>query len=146
MPLPVPTEYSLAADGDKQITPHFKVREFRCHDGSDKILMATETVELLEKVRAFYGEAKGVECTIVVNSGYRTPAYNRRIGGATRSQHIAGRAVDFTVRIPGGGIVSPLTVYNDIHTMRIFGHHNGGLGRYGRFTHIDTGADRRWHG
>jgi hypothetical protein len=31
---------------------------------------------------------------IRVNSGYRTPAYNKQIGGATNSQHCRGEAVD----------------------------------------------------
>ena len=31
---------------------------------------------------------------IKVNSGYRTPAYNKQIGGATNSQHCRGEAVD----------------------------------------------------
>lgn len=31
---------------------------------------------------------------IRVLSGYRTPAYNRQIGGAPSSQHVYGRAVD----------------------------------------------------
>ena len=26
--------YSLAAESERQITPHFKVREFACSDGS----------------------------------------------------------------------------------------------------------------
>ena len=33
--------YSLKSDGDKQLSPHFKVKEFRCKDGSDKILIVT---------------------------------------------------------------------------------------------------------
>ena len=31
--------YSLAADGDKYLTPHFQVKEFRCRDGSDVVLI-----------------------------------------------------------------------------------------------------------
>jgi len=31
---------------------------------------------------------------IRVNSGYRTPAYNKQIGGATNSQHCRGEAAD----------------------------------------------------
>lgn len=35
-----------------------------------------------------------VEAPVVVLSGYRTPAYNARIGGATTSQHLAFGALD----------------------------------------------------
>ena len=31
---------------------------------------------------------------IRINSGYRTPAYNKQIGGATNSQHCRGEAAD----------------------------------------------------
>lgn len=138
-------QYSLAVNGDEKITPHFLVREFRCKDGSDKILMSDETVALLEKIRTFYRK-QHPGATLVVISGYRTPAWNRHVGGAKNSQHVKGRAVDFVVRIPNNGIVNPLTVHDDINSGRIFGAHKGGLGRYRTFTHIDTGANRRWTG
>lgn len=41
-----------------------------------------------EAVRALWGKP------LRVLSAYRTPAWNRQIGGAYRSQHIAGRALD----------------------------------------------------
>jgi hypothetical protein len=38
--------YSLKKDGEKNITKNFKVKEFKCNDGSDKILISTETVNI----------------------------------------------------------------------------------------------------
>ena len=32
-------QYSLKNDGAKQLSPAFRVREFRCRDGTDTILM-----------------------------------------------------------------------------------------------------------
>ena len=32
-------QYSLAKDGARQLSPAFKVREFRCRDGSDAIMV-----------------------------------------------------------------------------------------------------------
>lgn len=35
---------------------------------------------------------------LTLNSAYRDPAHNRRVGGASKSQHMYGRAVDINVR------------------------------------------------
>jgi hypothetical protein len=43
----------------------------------------------LELVRSAVGER-----TILVNSGYRSPALNREIGGAEKSKHMSGLAAD----------------------------------------------------
>ncbi len=43
--------------------------------------------------------AIGVEGTdIVIRSGYRSPRYNRKVGGAAGSQHLYGKAVDIYVK------------------------------------------------
>lgn len=34
---------------------------------------------------------------ITISSGYRSPAVNKAIGGATNSQHLTGQAVDFII-------------------------------------------------
>ena len=68
--------YSLAKDGDKQLTENFKVREFRCKDGSDKILIDDNLPKLLQTIRDAFGKP------ITINSAYRTPAYNKKVGGA----------------------------------------------------------------
>lgn len=141
------TTYSLAADGDKKITPHFRVREFACRDGSDKILFDPDAAAALEVIRAYYREHVHPGCTISPNSGYRTATYNRRIGGAKASYHVKGMAVDFTVRIPNGGVVDPQRVYRECNDGAIFGKSwRGGLGRYANFTHLDVGPKRRWKG
>lgn len=48
-------------------------------------------VHVLQPVRDHYGRP------VVVTSGYRSPALNKRIGGADSSQHVLGEAADFTV-------------------------------------------------
>jgi uncharacterized protein YcbK (DUF882 family) len=146
MALSTVKRFSLRRDGEEKITPNFKVKEFACHDGTDLVLVAPLTLDRLEKIRTYYRRLVNPGCTVVVNSGYRTPSWNRRVRGASKSQHVQGRAVDFTVRIPHGGIISPIRVYNDINEGRIFGAHHGGLGKYASFTHLDTGNERRWVG
>ena len=49
--------------------------------------MNTLVNKLLDPLREKIG-------AIRINSGYRTPAHNKQIGGATNSQHCKGEAVD----------------------------------------------------
>ncbi len=65
---------------------YFKIEEFRCKDGSvtpeeAKVNLTALVENVLDPVRERYGAA------IHVNSGYRTEAYNKKIGGANGSQH-----------------------------------------------------------
>lgn len=91
----VKTASIKALGRDYKISPHFKLSEMACKDGSDKVLYSTELMAKLEELRAYGG------FTVSINSGYRTPAHNRKIGGASRSQHVLGTAADIVVRKNG---------------------------------------------
>lgn len=80
---------------DHWISPHFTLSEMACKDGSDKVLYSTELMAMLEKLRAYGG------FTVHINSGYRPPSYNRKIGGASKSQHTKGTAADIVVKKDG---------------------------------------------
>lgn len=74
---------------------------------------------------------------ITINSWYRDPVTNRRVGGASRSRHLVGDAVDFVA--PG---IHPYDVYDRLN--RWWGS-RGGLASATVFTHIDTrGYYARW--
>ena len=125
--------YSLAGEGNVQITPHFKVREFRCKDGGDAVFVSLRLAELLEQIRVHFGAA------VTINSAYRTPSHNAKVGGTSRSQHLYGLAAD--IKVAG---VSPAAVAD--YAEQLLGSH-GGVGRYSTFTHIDVRADKsRWRG
>ena len=49
-------QYSLAKDGAKQLSPAFKVREFRCRDGSDAIMIDQTIVVLLQAIREHFNK------------------------------------------------------------------------------------------
>ena len=84
--------YSKAASGGKQLSAHFKVREFACGDGSDAVLVAPRLVMVLETIRSHF-------CApVVIHSAYRTPQYNAKVNGAAHSQHCYGTAADIVVR------------------------------------------------
>jgi hypothetical protein len=76
---------ALRSDGQRSF--YFKVREFACRDGSDEIHIDTALMDILDKLRVRFGP-------IGINSGYRTPAYNAKIGGVKSSQHLLGAAAD----------------------------------------------------
>jgi hypothetical protein len=125
--------YSLAKDGNRQLSEHFKVKEFACRDGSDKILISEELIALLEKIRTHFNRP------VTITSGYRTKLYNEICGGATKSQHLYGTAADIIV-----GGTDPLKVcrYAEMLMPR-----SGGIGWYigSRFTHVDTRSTKaRW--
>ena len=126
--------YSLASEGAKQITPHFKVREFACSDGSDVVFVSTSLVDILEAIRVHFGRP------VTITSGYRTVSYNASLNNSSKkSQHCNGLAAD--IKVAG---VSPAAVAD--YAEQLLGSH-GGVGRYGTFTHIDARADKsRWRG
>lgn len=82
-----------------KIAPHFTLGEMACKDGSDAVYYSTELMDKLEELRAYVGGS------ITINSGYRTTAYNRKIGGASQSQHTKGTAADIIVT-KNGSVVS----------------------------------------
>ena len=49
-------QYSLKADGAKLLAPGFKVREFRCRDGSDVVMIDESLVMLLQCIREHFGK------------------------------------------------------------------------------------------
>ena len=118
--------YSKAASGGKQLSAHFKVREFACGDGSDAVLVAPRLVMVLETIRAHFG------VPVVVHSAYRTPQYNAKVGGAEHSQHCYGTAADIVVR---GKTPAQVAAY-----ARQLMPDWGGVGVYAKkgFTHIDV--------
>lgn len=133
-------QYSLMADGRRRLAPDFKVRELRCRDGTDTVMVDEALTVVLQCIREHFGKA------VTITSGYRTAAHNAAVGGAKSSQHLLGRAADIRVQ---GVSVENVAAYAE-SLMPDW----GGVGRYpvkaGRATgwvHVDTRADKaRWRG
>lgn len=123
--------YSVKKDGSTYLSNNFKVKEFACNDGSDTVLISDELVSLLQKIRDHFGVA------VTINSGYRTSTYNKKVGGATNSQHVKGTAADVVAKG-----VDPLTVAQYAEYLM---PNSGGIGVYQTFTHVDVRTNRsRW--
>ena len=126
--------YSLDAEGGRQVTPHFKVREFACSDGSDPVFISQPLAELLENIRVHFGAA------VHIHSGYRTVSFNASLKNSSKkSQHCNGLAAD--LHVDGH---THKEVYN--YACQLLGDH-GGVGLYSWGVHIDVRANKsRWKG
>lgn len=121
--------YSLQADGNAKVSNNFKVREFRCKDGSDKILIDVDFVkDKLQAIREHFGAA------VTVNSGYRTAEYNKKVGGASKSYHMTGQAFDIVVKGH-----TPHEVAQYAQSIGI-----NGVIEYGTFVHVDSRKTKYW--
>lgn len=110
--------------------PHFSFAELRCK-GTGSLRVHYDTLDNLEALRRLYGGA------IPIYSYYRSEEYNRQVGGAEHSMHLAGRAID-TPLLNGDMAGRAKLVY--LATKAGF----TGFGFYGGFNHIDTGKARFW--
>lgn len=123
-----------------KLTQNFSKIEFESRDGlamPDHVLVnVIELSKNLQKIRDHFGEP------IHINSAYRSPEHNSRIGGSARSQHLKGKAVDLTMKN-----YSPKQVALVIEKMINAGEiTEGGLGLYNGFVHYDIRGNRaRWN-
>lgn len=116
-------EYSLSKDGSKQISKNFKIKEFRCKDGSDKILIDVDFVrDKLQKIRDYFN------APVTINSAYRNANYNSKVGGAKNSYHVKGQAFDIVVKGK-----TPSEVARYAKSIGILG-----VIQYNTFVHVDS--------
>ena len=125
--------YSYTKDGTKFLSSNFRVREFRCKDDTDPIFVDSDLVDILQKVRDHFGKA------VTITSAFRTASHNKKVGGATYSQHLYGKAAD--IKVSG---VAASVVADYVETLMPGA---GGIGRYSTFTHVDVRKVKsRWNG
>lgn len=83
--------YIMNTDGNVQIAKYFKVKEFACKDGSPVVFIDDYLYNTLDILR------RKIKKPIIITSGYRTPEWNRKCGGAKYSYHMRGMAADIRV-------------------------------------------------
>jgi len=114
--------------------PNFSPAEFVCRDGTaypSKWIGSrlARLIAVLEVIRAAAG------CRIFIVSGYRTEAYNRKIGGARQSRHVTGEAADIRAEALNAADLHALilSLYNGGKLDDL-----GGLGAYPNWVHVDV--------
>lgn len=93
---PSGVERVITETDSTKITAHFTIGELANTQASESIKWILDKKvlvhsEMLEQLRLRYGKA------LVVNSWYRTPTYNRKVGGISTSNHLKGTATDLKV-------------------------------------------------
>jgi zinc D-Ala-D-Ala carboxypeptidase len=111
---------------------HLTWKELACKDGTlypnDFILdgRVYKLAHTFENIRKLCGNQ-----SLIIHSAYRSPKYNKKVGGASHSQHLFGKALD----------IEPTKFSVDTFHKIIFQHAIalgiGGLGHYPTFIHID---------
>ena len=123
------------------MTKNFKLKEFECNCGCDMPLEVYENIIKLASQLQFLRDYTGRPITI--NSAYRCPQHNAKVGGSKTSQHLLGKAADITIQS-----LKPAEVYALIEELIDMGHLlQGGLGLYDTFVHYDIRKTKaRWNG
>lgn len=83
--------YIMDKNANEKIGQHFKVKEFACKDGSQVVFIDDYLCTILDILRNKLGKP------IIITSGYRTPWWNEKSGGAKYSYHMRGMAADIKV-------------------------------------------------
>lgn len=109
--------------------PNFSPAEIACR-GTGKLRLNADALDRLQALRNALGKP------LIVNSAYRSPEHNKRVGGAKASKHLEGTAFDISMANH-----DPIAF---IAAARKAGFK--GIGTYPRsnFVHIDTGPGRNW--
>lgn len=127
------------SSNSNRLTKNFTLDEFQSSDGAimppEVLKNIKQLAENLQVLRDY------VKKPIKINSGYRSPAWNKAVGGVSNSQHIQGKASDIVI-----SGMSPSEVIKTIESLIASGKMmQGGLGIYPNFVHYDIrGTKARW--
>jgi len=87
-------------DGTR-LSPHFKLGEFlNLRKYPENIPTMQVVVNLTYGCHQLLEPARQIVGPIIINSGFRNEAVNRRVGGVRNSQHLIGQAADIRPKDP----------------------------------------------
>lgn len=110
------------------IWENFTPKEIACQ-GTGEILIVPHALHSLQQLRLMIGKP------LYINSAYRSPLHNARIGGAPKSKHKEGHAFDISLRNQDKQELFKAALE--------CGFTGFGL-NYNSFLHIDKGRPRIW--
>lgn len=113
------------------LSKHFEAKEFRSKDGDEYMLICKELITVLETIREHFN------APVIINSGYRTPSWNYRVGGEPNSMHCKGMAADIVVKWHTSKEVAKYAS-ELMDTLES----KGGVIRYTNFVHVDVREER----
>lgn len=116
--------YIMDTDANESIGKYFKVKEFACKDGSQVVFIDEYLGSILNILRSQVGKP------VHINSGYRTPTWNEKCGGAKYSYHMRGMAAD--IRVNG---MTAKEIAKELDRIIPVGC---GIIVYNKWVHIDT--------
>ena len=121
------------------MTEHFSRGEFRSSDGAHFPYEVKQNLQVLAEQLEVLREH--FQKPITINSGYRSPKWNAKVGGAENSQHLLGKAADIIIEgVSPDEVADAIDFLIENKMMK-----QGGLGRYVDFTHYDIrGKKSRW--
>ncbi len=110
-----------------RLSEDFWRAEFACRCGCGFDVVDTELLDVLQQLRSTTGRR------ISITSGARCAKHNKRVGGSKNSQHLLGKAADFTVEG-----MTPKQVAAWLKTNVGAGDVRFGLGQYRSWVHVDV--------
>ena len=102
-------------------------------------MLDTDVKVLVMRLQKAAKEAGITNNHLTLYSGYRSPAYNKAVGGVKSSQHMSGFAADLTWSGFRGYSVETSRFINIARSIGF-----RGIGIYNGFVHVDIGPERQW--
>lgn len=82
----------FTSDPNERLSANFMKSEFFSKDGFPIVIVDERLVKGLQALR------DNLQKPVVINSAYRSPAHNTKVGGAPKSRHMLGCAADIVVK------------------------------------------------
>lgn len=125
--------YTISKKENKKLSENFNSREAHCKGKGccSKTKYDGDLVAILQRIRDHFQKP------VYINSWFRCPTHNKKVGGGSASYHLTGRAAD--IRVDG---IDPLVVAQYAESIGVLG-----IGLYDNFVHVDTRSKKfYWKG